>query len=50
MSRAFDVGQCKEFFDFYPAEITFGEGELVGLTKEEARAFRHAKDIAYRRS
>lgn len=28
----FDDGQRKELFDFYPDEITFGEGELVGLT------------------
>jgi len=46
----FDDGVRKELFDFYPDEIAFGEGELVGLTEEQARALRHAKDVAYLRS
>lgn len=46
----FDDGSCKDLFDFYPDEITFGEGELVGLTEAEARALRHAKDVAHLRS
>lgn len=28
----------KNLFDFFPDEITFGEGKLVGLTEVEARA------------
>lgn len=46
----FDDGARKELFDFYPDEITFDEGELVGLTEAEARALRRGKDIAYLRS
>lgn len=46
----FDDGARKDLFDFYPDEITFDEGELVGLTEQEARALRHAKDVAYLRS
>lgn len=46
----FDNGERKELFEFYPDEISFGEGELVGLTEAEARALRHAKDVAYLRS
>lgn len=48
----FDDGARKELFDFYPDEITFDEGELVGLTEEKRkpRALRQAKDIAYLRA
>lgn len=46
----FDDGARKELFDFFPDEITFGEGELVGLTEAEARALPQAKDVAYLRS
>jgi hypothetical protein len=46
----FDDGARKELFGFYPDEITFGEGELVGLTEAEARAVRQAKDVAYLRA
>ena len=46
----FDDGARKALFDFYPDEITFAEGELVGLTELEAHALRRAKDVAYLRS
>jgi len=46
----FDDGERKELFSFYPDEISFGEGELVGFTEREAHALRHAKDVAYLRA
>ena len=46
----FDNGERKELFEFYPDEISFGEGELVGLTEAEARERRRAKDVACVRS
>lgn len=36
----FDDGSRKELFDVYPNEIAFGEGELVGLTEEQARSLK----------
>ena len=41
----FDDGTSKELFSFYPDEIQFGEGELVGLTEAEARALCREKDV-----
>lgn len=46
----FDDGTSKDLFSFYPDEIQFGEGELVGLTEAEAHALRRQKDIAYIRA
>jgi hypothetical protein len=46
----FDDGVKKELFSFYPDEISFGEGELVGLTEAEAHALRRQKDVAYLRA
>ena len=45
----FDDGTTKELFSFYPDEIRFDEGELVGLTEAEARELYRRKDIAYLR-
>lgn len=45
----FDDDQHKELFEFYPDEIMFDEGELVGLTEEEARQLKRQKDVAYLR-
>ncbi len=45
----FDDGLRKELFEFYPDEIMFDEGELVGLTEEEARQLKRQKDVAYLR-
>ena len=35
----FEDGSTKDLFEFYP--------EFVGLTEEDARRLRHAKDVAY---
>ena len=43
----FDDGVRKELFDYYPDEIMFGEGELVGLTEAEARDLKRRKDLNY---
>jgi hypothetical protein len=50
VTATFDDGSRKELFSFYPDEIQFGEGELVGLTEAEARDLRRKKDVAYLRS
>jgi len=45
----FDDGSRKDLFSFFPDEIQFDEGELVGLTEWEAHALRSRKDAAYLR-
>ena len=50
VAATFDDGARKELFSFYPDEIRFDEGELVGLTEDEAHALRRRKDIAYLRA
>ena len=47
VTATFDDGSRKELFSFYPDEIRFDEGDLVGLTEAEARALRHEMDVAY---
>jgi len=46
----FDDGTRKELFSFYPDEIMFDEGELVGMTEAEARELRQQKDARFLRS
>jgi len=46
----FDDGQRKELFEFYPDEIMFDEGELVGLTETEAHDLKRQKDVRFLRS
>ncbi|MDA8646798.1 hypothetical protein N9L54_05150 [Porticoccaceae bacterium] len=43
----FEDGSSKELFKFYPDEISFRPSEFVGLTEEDARRLRQAKDVAY---
>ena len=50
VTARFDDGSRKELFSFYPDEIRFDEGELVGLTEAEARNLYRQKDIACLRS
>jgi hypothetical protein len=45
----FDDGSRRDLFQFYPDEIQFGEGELIGLTEAEAHDLYRRKDIAYLR-
>jgi hypothetical protein len=49
VTASFDDGSVKELFSFYPDEIRFDEGELIGLTEAEAHALRHEKDVSYLR-
>jgi len=50
VKATFDDGTSKDLFSFYPDEIQFGEGELIGLTETEAHALRRQKDVAYLRA
>jgi len=46
----FDDNSRKELFSFYPDEIRFDEGELIGLTEAEAHSLRFEKDVKYLQS
>ena len=46
----FEDGSTETLFSFYPDEISFRAEEFIGLTREEAHALRHGKDVAYLRS
>jgi len=50
VTATFDDGSRKELFSFYPDEIRFDEGELIGLTETEAHEVRRQKDLAYLRT
>ena len=50
VTATFDDGSRRELFSFYPDEIRFDEGELVGLTEVEAHELRHERDVAYLRT
>jgi hypothetical protein len=43
-------GIRETLFTFYPDELSFTEREFVGLTRDQALALRHRKDVAYLRS
>ena len=49
-TATFDDGSRKKLFSFYPDEIRFDEGELVGLTEAEAHELYRAKDVTYLQS
>jgi hypothetical protein len=46
----FDDGSSKVLFSFFPDEISFTEGEFIGLTEAEARQLKFKKDQAYLKS
>jgi hypothetical protein len=46
----FDDGTTCSLFSYYPDEISFTPGEFIGLTKGQALALRHRKDVAYLQS
>jgi hypothetical protein len=50
VTASFDDGTTKELFSFYPDEIRFDEGELIGLTEAEAHSLRRQKDVTYLRA
>ena len=37
----------KCLFSFYPDEISFDRKEFIGLTRDEALALRHKKDVRH---
>ena len=43
----YDDGTEETLFEFYPDEISFGESQFVGLTRDEALEVRHKTDVAY---
>ena len=43
----YDNGKKEMLFRYYPDEICFNKKEFYGLTKEEALALYHKKDVAY---
>jgi len=43
-------GIRETLFTFYPDELSFTEQEFIGLTRDQALALRHRKDVAYLRS
>ena len=49
LSATFDDGTTKNLFSFYPDEIRFDEGELIGLAEAEAHELFRTKDVAYLR-
>jgi len=50
VTATFDDGTRKRLFSFYPDEIRFDEGELVGMTEAEAHELYRQRDLAYLRS
>jgi len=46
---AFEGGESKELFSFYPDEISFSPDDFIGLTEAEAHQLRHDRDVAFLR-
>lgn len=46
----YEDGTEETLFSYYPDEISFQEKEFVGLTRDEAFALRHRKDVAWLQS
>lgn len=46
----FDDGTTCSLFSYYPDEITFTPEEFIGLTRGQAMALRHKKDVDYLQS
>jgi hypothetical protein len=50
VKATFDDGETRVLFSYYPDEISFTPREFIGLTRGEAMALRHKKDVAYLQS
>ena len=50
VKATFEDGSTQELFSFYPDEVSFTEGEFVGLTALEALELKARRDAAYLRS
>jgi hypothetical protein len=46
----FSDGKTGTLFSYYPDEISFTAEEFIGLTRGEAMALKHKKDVAYLQS
>ncbi len=46
----YDDGSEETLFEFYPDEISFGESQFVGLTRDEALQLRHNTDVRFLQS
>jgi len=46
----YDNATHEDLFTYYPDEISFTEEEFIGLTRDQAFALRHKKDVDYLRS
>jgi len=47
VTATFDDGSKEKLFTFYPDELSFTEGEFIGLTADKAHHLRHKRDVAY---
>ncbi len=45
----FSGGEKAQLFTFYPDEIQFTAEEFLGLTREDAMALRHKRDVNFLR-
>lgn len=50
VEAVFDNGKTCVLFSYYPDEINFTPEEFIGLTRLEAMALRHKKDVEYLQS
>jgi len=50
VEAVFDDGKTCTLFSYYPDEISFTPEEFIGLTRAQAMALRHKKDVAYLQS
>ena len=50
VEAVFDDGKTCKLFSYYPDEISFTPDEFIGLTRLEAMALRHKKDVEYLQS
>jgi len=46
----YDDESSETLFSYYPDEISFRESEFIGLTRDEAFALRHRKDVSFLQS
>ena len=50
VSVTYEDGTTEDLFTFYPDELSFSPDEFKGLTREEAYAIHHKKDVSYLRA
>ena len=50
VSVEYTDGTKETLFQFFSDELSFSSGEFVGLTRDQAMAVRHKRDVAYLQS